>query len=112
MSARCYFVYIVANATRVLYTGMTAKLDTRMAEHQEKIHDGFTSHFHHCRLVYYESFDDVRNAIDREKQIKRWRRNKKIFLIEQMNPNWHDLGIKTKIKGIAPRLTASAARSG
>ncbi|HUS19150.1 MAG TPA: GIY-YIG nuclease family protein [Terriglobales bacterium] len=87
---RSYSVYIVANATRVLYTGMTSGLEGRIWEHKEKVIKSFTSNFHVCRLVYWESFDDVRKAIDREKQIKGWRREKKIRLIESINPNWHD----------------------
>ena len=59
-----------------------------MWEHKTKQTDGFTSHFHICRLVYYETFDDVRKAIHREKQIKRWRREKKICLIERVKRNW------------------------
>jgi len=86
-----YFVYIIANATRILYTGLTSNLHARVWKHKNKLLDGFTSNFHVCRLVYFESFDDVRKAIDREKQIKRWRREKKVKLIERSNPNWHDL---------------------
>jgi putative endonuclease len=63
-----YFVYIIANATRILYTGFTSKLRSRVWKHKTKTFDGFTSHFHVCRLVYFESFDDMRRAIGREKQ--------------------------------------------
>jgi len=107
---RCYYVYIIANATRILYTGITNNLVRRVWEHKTKQTDGFTSHFHLCRLVYYESFDDVRNAINREKQIKRWRREKKIWLIERVNRNWKDLSdgwyenLNGKDNGVAPRL--------
>ncbi|MFI5089550.1 MAG: GIY-YIG nuclease family protein [Terriglobales bacterium] len=102
---RCYFVYIIANATRILYTGITNNLVRRVWEHKTKQTDGFTSHFHLCRLVYYESFDDVRKAINREKQIKRWRREKKIWLIERVNRNWKDLSDGWyEDNGIAPRL--------
>ncbi|HYX70377.1 MAG TPA: GIY-YIG nuclease family protein [Terriglobales bacterium] len=84
-------MYIIANATRILYTGMCNNLHKRVWQHKTKQFEGFTSHFHVCRLVYWESFDDVRDAINREKQIKRWRRAKKIWLIERMNRNWKDL---------------------
>jgi putative endonuclease len=91
LNRRYYCVYIIGNATRILYTGITSNLHKRVWLHKNKLIDGYTSNFHVCRLVYFESFDDVRKAIDREKQIKRWRREKKIKLIESMNPNWHDL---------------------
>ena len=91
MRERHYYVYIIANATRILYTGMGNNLHRRVWEHKTKQMEGFTSHFNVCRLVYWESFDDVRDAINREKQIKRWRREKKIWLIERMNRNWKDL---------------------
>jgi putative endonuclease len=91
MRRKTFSVYILANATKILYTGMSSDLEGRVWEHKEKMCDGFTSHFHVCRLVYYESFDDVHKAIGREKQIKGWRREKKIKLIETINPNWHDL---------------------
>ena len=74
MKEHLYYVYIIANATRILYTGLTSNLHQRVWKHKNKMLDGFTSHFQVCRLVYFESFDDVRRAIDREKQIKRWRR--------------------------------------
>ena len=86
-----FFVYIVASAARVLYVGFTSDLNGRVLEHKQGRFEGFTSHFHNCRLVYLESFDDPNFAIAREKQIKRWRREKKIWLIESVNPDWHDL---------------------
>jgi|SRR5579864_4757250 len=107
MKEHLYYVYIIANATRILYTGMTSKLEDRVWKHKNKLLEGFTSHFRICRLVYWESFDDVRRAIDREKQIKRWRREKKIALIEKLNPNWHDLSdgwFSNNGKGVVPRL--------
>lgn len=83
-----YFVYIIANATRVR---MTNNLPTRYLIHRMKLCKGFTSNFHLCRLVYYEIYGSATDAINREKQLKRWRRSKKIALIEKANPNWHDL---------------------
>jgi putative endonuclease len=91
MRLRRYYVYILASAARVLYIGMGNNLHRRTWQHKTKYFEGFTSKFHFCRLVYWESFDDVRKAIHREKQLKGWRREKKIKLIESMNPDWHDL---------------------
>jgi putative endonuclease len=86
-----YYVYILASASKVLYVGMTKNLRKRVWEHRTHAMEGFTDDYNVCRLVYWERFQDVRNAIDREKQIKRWRRSKKIMLIEMMNRDWHDL---------------------
>ena len=86
-----YFVYILTNATRVLYVGVTNDLYRRVWQHREGTGSQFASHYHLSWLVYYESHPDVLDAIDREKQIKRWRREKKIWLIELMNPKWRDL---------------------
>jgi putative endonuclease len=91
MKEHRYYVYIVANATRVLYVGFCGRLKTRIWQHKTKAFEGFTSKWNVCRLVYYETYQDVHRAIAREKQIKRWRREKKIGLIESKNPNWHDL---------------------
>lgn len=91
MKRHCYFVYIVASKSRVLYIGMTNGLERRVWEHKNDLIDGFSKQYRCHRLVYYESFDDVKNAIDREKQLKRWNRTKKVWLIEQMNPTWEDL---------------------
>lgn len=86
-----YYVYILASAARVLYIGMTGELPRRVWKHQHKAYPGFTSKFRFCRLVYYETYDRVDVAISREKQLKRWRRDKKIWLIERVNPDWKDL---------------------
>ena len=91
MREHIYYVYILASAARVLYIGITANLHKRTWQHKEKVFEGFTDKFQSCRLVYWESFDDVRSAIDREKQIKRWRREKKVALIKSVNPTWKDL---------------------
>jgi putative endonuclease len=89
-----YWVYIVASRSGTLYIGMTNNLDVRIAQHKSSEIEGFASK-HHCdRLVYWESFDEVLNAIDREKQLKGWRRAKKIALIESVNPRWEDLAEK------------------
>jgi len=84
MPRECHFyVYIVQSASRrALYIGMTNDLRKRMWQHRNHACEGFTDDYNATRLVYWESFDDVRNAIDREKQLKGWRREKKIHLIE------------------------------
>jgi putative endonuclease len=74
-----------------LYTGMSNNLQRRVYQHKNKLIEGFTSKYDVNRLVYFESFDDVRQAIVREKQIKGWTRKKKLVLIESMNPKWRDL---------------------
>jgi putative endonuclease len=89
---RHYFVYIMTNRARTLYTGVTNDLRRRVYEHREKIIPGFTKRYDIDRLVYFEATTDVRSAIVREKQIKGWRREKKLDLIESMNPGWEDLG--------------------
>jgi putative endonuclease len=91
MKRRCYFVYMVASKSRVLYIGMTNNLERRVWEHQHDLIDGFTRQYRCHRVVYYESFDRVENAIQREKQLKRWNRVKKASLIERVNPTWEDL---------------------
>jgi putative endonuclease len=91
MKAHCYSVYIIASKSRVLYIGMTNDLSRRTYEHKNDLMDGFTTQYRCHRLVYYESFDDVNKAIDREKQLKRWNRTKKVWLIVRRNPTWEDL---------------------
>jgi putative endonuclease len=91
---RSYCVYIVASLTGTVYIGMCNSIERRMREHKSAGFEGFASKYHCDRLVYFESFDDVRKAIDREKQLKGWRRDKKIGLIEKLNPRWQDLAEK------------------
>ena len=86
-----YWVYIVASSSGTLYIGMTNDLERRMREHKSGEFEGFASKYGCDRLVYYEKFDQVLKAIGREKQLKGWRREKKILLIERMNPRWADL---------------------
>ena len=88
---RQHYVYIMTNRSRTLYTGVTSDLERRVYEHKHKLVHGFTSRYNITRLVHYEIFVDIREAIAREKQIKRWLRKKKIALIESGNPNWDDL---------------------
>ncbi len=86
------YVYILSNTRNtVLYTGVTSNLVKRIYEHKNKMVDGFTKKYNLQKLVYYEVFDDIPNAIIREKQIKGWLRSKKISLIDNFNLEWVDL---------------------
>ena len=86
-----YYVYIMSNRSRTLYTGVTNNLERRVSEHKLKLVQGFTTRYQIQQLVYCEEFGDIHQAIAREKQIKGWLRKKKIALIESMNPEWKDL---------------------
>ncbi len=86
-----YFVYIVTNAGRVLYIGVTNDLARRIAEHRSGLIPGFSRKYHLFKLVHFEETPDVKAAIAREKQIKGWTRARKIVLIESTNPEWKDL---------------------
>ena len=87
-----YFVYILANKKNgTLYIGVTSDLKKRIYEHKEKMVDGFTKKYSVDKLVYYEQTDDIKEAILREKHLKKWRRDWKIQLIEEQNSKWEDL---------------------
>jgi len=87
-----FYVYILTNFTnKVLYTGYTNNLQRRIFEHKHKLDKGFTSKYNISKLVYFESLNNSGDAEAREKQIKGWRREKKIKLIESINPEWEDL---------------------
>jgi putative endonuclease len=88
---KTYYVYIITNRSKTLYTGVTNNLERRMWEHKHHNGSESASRYKIDRLVYCESFEDVRTAIDREKQIKGWLRIKKIALIVSKNPTWSDL---------------------
>ena len=89
-----YFVYILANKSYgTLYTGVTSNLIQRVYQHKEGLTDGFTKKYDLHKLVYYEVHMDINEAILREKRIKRWRRQWKINLIEQSNPDWINLAV-------------------
>jgi putative endonuclease len=90
-SPKTYFVYIMTNRSRTLYTGVTNNLVRRVREHKVGIGSGFAAKYKVDRLAYFERFEDVRNAIEREKRIKGWLRIKKIALIVSANPEWRDL---------------------
>jgi putative endonuclease len=90
-----YYVYIITNINdNVLYTGVTNNLPRRMYEHREKVMDGFSKKYNLFKLVHYEEFDNILDAIDREKQIKKYSRQKKIDLISSQNEKWDDLGME------------------
>jgi putative endonuclease len=91
MSQSSYYVYILSNVSKTLYVGVTNDLIRRLAEHKAKLTDGFTRRYNVTMLVYFEETNDVSAALTREKQIKGWLRNRKIALIESMNPGWRDL---------------------
>ena len=88
---RTFYVYMLASKSRVLYIGITSRLAERVREHRSGEFGGFTADYKVHRLVYFERFGDVSTAIKREKQLKRWRREKKVALIERENPTWEDL---------------------
>ncbi|MGA8730077.1 MAG: GIY-YIG nuclease family protein [Terracidiphilus sp.] len=91
MPEGAYSTYIVASRIHTLYLGLTGNLQRRMFEHKWKEHDGFTERYNCDRLVWFETHQDIQDAIAREKQLKGWRREKKIALIEKSNPAWLDL---------------------
>ena len=86
-----YYVYIMTNVGRTLYTGVTNDLVRRVWEHKYKVVPGFTSRYQIDRLVWYESTPDVTSAIAREKQLKGWKRRRKVSLVTSLNPTWSDL---------------------
>ena len=90
-----YYVYILTNKTnRVLYIGVTNNLQRRMFEHKNEKIEGFTKRYHLYKLVFFEKFTDINDAIACEKRLKHWTRAKKNALVESVNPNWEDLSKK------------------
>ena len=88
---RTYYVYIMASKSRVIYVGVTGFLMARVLRHRAGEGGSFTRRYLLHRLVYFQSFRDVADAIARETEIKKWRREKKVALIEERNPTWEDL---------------------
>lgn len=86
-----YYVYILSSYSRVLYIGVTNNLERRMGEHKQRLIPGFTSRYSIDRLIYFETFGEILDALAREKQLKKWARAKKEKLIEAVNPQWEDL---------------------
>jgi putative endonuclease len=90
-----YYIYILTNwSNKVIYIGVTNNLQRRLYEHKNKLIDGFTNKYNLNKLVYYECFSNINDAIRREKELKKWRREKKNNLVENMNPDWRDLGFE------------------
>ncbi len=85
------YTYIMGSSTGTLYIGVTSNLNDRVLEHKSGAYEGFSSKYDCTRLFYWESFDDIRTAIGREKQLKGWRREKKLNLIRTTNPEFKDL---------------------
>ena len=89
--SRSFFVYIMTNRSRTLYVGVTNDLERRLSEHKQRLVPGFPAKYRIDKLVFFETTPSVLAAIEREKQIKSWRRSKKVALIEGSNPLWKDL---------------------
>ena len=103
MSREAFYVYMMTNKGQTtLYIGVTNSLVHRVHQHRSGDVSGFTERYNLNRLVYYEQYNDPRDAIAREKQLKRWRREKKEFLIGKMNPTWEDLAESVLGLGSAP----------
>ena len=91
MSGHSYFTYIVASRSHTLYVGVTNNIEKRIREHRDGTLEGFSKQYLCHRLVWFEAFGYINDAIAREKQLKGWVRRKKIDLIERANPTWIDL---------------------
>ena len=92
MSNHHYYVYILTSYNgNAMYIGTTNCLPRRVEEHKSGLVEGFTKTYHVYKLVYYEEYDDPRTAIEREKQLKRWSRSKKNWLVERVNPEWKEI---------------------
>jgi putative endonuclease len=91
MPAPTYYTYIMSSRTRVLYIGITSNLELRVQQHKQNQYDGFTKGYRCHHLVWFERYATATSAIAREKQLKGWRRAKKLALIEQENLEWQDL---------------------
>jgi putative endonuclease len=89
-----YYVYIMTSLSGILYTGVTNNLARRVFEHKTEVVKGFTSRYKIRQLVYYDASENIESAIQREKQIKGWTREKKVKLINSMNPEWKDLSLE------------------
>ena len=86
-----YYVYIMASVNSVIYIGVTNNLVKRVEEHKNEVKDGFSKKYKTNKLVYYEYFGDINDAIRREKELKGWRREKKVKLIQSTNFRWKDM---------------------
>jgi putative endonuclease len=107
---KLYHVYILASRSRTLYTGITSQLLERVKQHRSGLVPGFTQRYRIHRLVYFETYEDVRAAILREKEIKSWTRVRRVELIMEHNPTWKDLADDLFAK--YPRKADPSLRSG
>ena len=106
-----YYVYILTNQTdNVMYIGVTNDLERRLYEHKHHLIEGFTRNYRVDKLVYFEETSDVMAAIEREKQLKKWRRAKKNALVQQTNPLWRDLSLDWQ--QVYPEILTSLRSSG
>ena len=94
---KCWYVYILSSLSGTLYVGLTDNLPNRLFQHKRGLFDGFTKHYSVNRLMYFETISDPGMAADREKQIKKYRREKKIALFSPTNPQWKDLSEEIKV---------------
>jgi putative endonuclease len=111
---KTYYVYIMSNQSKMLYVGVTHNLQYRVAQHKKKLVAGYTKRYNLFKLVYYETFSDVRKAIAREKELKGWLRAKKVALITRRNPAWNDLAAAWFTKprqSIRPTKTTDSGRT-
>ncbi len=98
-----FYVYILTNwNNQVIYVGVTNDLERRVSEHKNRLVEGFTRKYNVNKLVYYEHGTDVHAAIAREKEIKKWRREKKNKLVMTLNPEWKDLSLEWQTEKVSP----------
>ena len=110
---RCYFVYVLVSLSGTLYVGLTDNLWKRVQEHKDGVFDGFTRKYKINRLMYFETYNIATIAADRERQIKKWCRAKKIALFAKSNPQWKDLAPELpQIIGFPRPLAPARAKSG
>ena len=107
-----YFVYITASISRALYIGTAADLERRIWQHKNHAIPGFTSRYHVHRLVWFDETSDVREAVRRERQMKKWMREWKVNLIERTNPGWLDLAWDWELEAKYGELTGCNLRRG
>jgi len=107
-----FYVYILTNwNNKVMYIGMTNNLERRLYEHKNKLVDGFTKKYNINKLVYYEHTTDVHAALAREKEIKKWRREKKDNLVASMNPEWKDLSLEWEMNIDSDVISSDSEKS-
>ena len=93
---KSFYVYVMSSHSRVIYIGVTNDLERRVFEHRSEQVEGFTKKYRCKYLVYFKEYSDPLTAIEREKQLKKWNRSKKIALIESVNPSWKDLSTSSR----------------